>query len=87
MIDFFTPEDKYFRKDLREVVLKIINSASFRQRPFFDAINVKEEFESPQRQQRNVGSAIWRWLNLELWLRSFLQLADITSLPTNVSVR
>jgi asparagine synthase (glutamine-hydrolysing) len=71
-IGFSTPQDEWFRTDMREVVLEIIDSASFRQRPFFDTINVKEEFESHQRRQRNVSSAIWRWLNLELWLRMFI---------------
>lgn len=71
-IGFSTPEDAWFRGDLREDILEVINSQSFRQRPFFDHRKLLEEFKAHQQGQRNISAIIWRWVNLELWLRRFI---------------
>jgi asparagine synthase (glutamine-hydrolysing) len=77
-IGFATPEDEWFRADLlKEEISEIINSQSFRQRPYFDMPKVRAEFEAHQKGRTNISSGIWsstvwRWINLELWLRMFI---------------
>jgi asparagine synthase (glutamine-hydrolysing) len=71
-IAFSTPEDIWFEKSLRGTALEIINSESFQQRPFFNAGKVKETFGAHQQGRINIISDIWRCVNLELWLRLFI---------------
>jgi asparagine synthase (glutamine-hydrolysing) len=69
---FATPEDIWFRAALRETINRIITSKSFRQRGYFAADRVKGIFEDYCKGERNINSAIWNWVNLELWLRRFI---------------
>jgi asparagine synthase (glutamine-hydrolysing) len=71
-IGFSTPEDLWFRTDLKETVLDITNSESFRKRPFFDCDLVKREILAHQAGEKNISRMIWRWVNLELWMRMFI---------------
>jgi len=71
-IGFYTPQDIWLGRHPGDEVAEIINSSRFRQRPFFDARAVEREFKSHQQGRGNIGSAIWRWINLELWLRKFI---------------
>ena len=71
-IGFSTPEDIWFRTDLKNVVLDVINSERFHQRPFFNHDNVKKEIIAHQAGEKNISLMIWRWLNLELWMRMFI---------------
>jgi asparagine synthase (glutamine-hydrolysing) len=71
-IAFGTPEDIWFKKKLRGTALEIINSESFQQRPFFNAGKVKETLGGYQQGRMNIISDIWRCVNLELWLRLFI---------------
>jgi len=67
-----TPEAVWLRTHLAEHVSEIINSQSFQQRPFFDARKVRQEFKGYQQGRRNLETTLWRWINLELWLRTFV---------------
>jgi asparagine synthase (glutamine-hydrolysing) len=71
-IGFSTPEDKWFRKDLRDEFFEVINSPSFKKRPFFDITKLQDEFKAYQEGRKNISSTVWRWINLELWLRMFV---------------
>ncbi len=71
-IGFSTPEDIWFRTDLKNVVLDLINSERFHQRPFFNHDNVKKEIIAHQAGEKNISAMIWRWVNLELWMRMFI---------------
>jgi hypothetical protein len=57
---------------LGDKVSEILNSQSFRERSFFDAREVEQEFKAHLNGQKNIGNIILRWLNLELWLRMFI---------------
>ncbi len=69
---FATPEDIWFRTDLRERINRMITSKSFRERGYFASDKVKKSFEDYCEGKKSIGSAIWSWVNLELWLRRFI---------------
>jgi len=69
---FVTPEDIWFRTVLKNQIYEIISSKSFAERGYFNADKVKEIFERHCKGERNVSSMIWRWVNTELWFRTFI---------------
>lgn len=76
---FVTPEDVWFREVLRDQVLEILDSRSFAERGYFDVEEVKKTFYRHCRGEINISSTVWRWVNLELWFRIFMdrkQLSD-----------
>lgn len=71
-IGFSTPEDEWFRGPLRELVDGVLSSSSFQARPYFDGQQIQLLFERHCRKEINISNFIWRWVNLELWLRRFI---------------
>jgi asparagine synthase (glutamine-hydrolysing) len=69
---FVTPEDIWFKTVLKGPVQGIIGSRSFAERGYFDMKKVKEAYNEHCEGKRNIGSTIWRWVNLELWFRTFI---------------
>jgi len=68
---FVTPEDIWFRTILKNQIHEIIRSKSFAERGYFDVNKVKKAFDEHCKGKVNISSTIWRWVNLELWLRTF----------------
>ena len=71
-IGFSTPEDAWIRGPLRRVIGEVVDSERFRSRPYFDDKKIKSVLESHNKGEVNMGEAIWRWFNLELWMRKFV---------------
>jgi asparagine synthase (glutamine-hydrolysing) len=70
---FETKEDEWFRTSpMRERVADIIYSESFRMRPYYDENEVRNELEGFFEGKRNISRTVWKWINLELWLRMFI---------------
>jgi asparagine synthase (glutamine-hydrolysing) len=69
---FVTPEDIWFRETLKDHISEIINSRSFVDRGYFDVNGVNKAFDRHCKGEINLSSAIWRWVNLELWFRTFI---------------
>jgi asparagine synthase (glutamine-hydrolysing) len=69
---FVTPEDVWFREVLRGQVLEILDSRSFAERGYFDVEEAKKTFDRHYRGEINLRSTVWRWVNLELWFRIFI---------------
>lgn len=69
---FVTPEDLWFRGEMRPKIEEILTSKSFRERAYLRPDRVLEEFRSYCRGEKSIRSALWRWINLELWLRIFM---------------
>lgn len=69
-VGFTTPEMAWLiaRKDL---VNDIFDSDSFNSRPYFDAAAVRDTFERICEGAAEETLAVWRVLNLEIWLRVF----------------
>ncbi len=69
-VGFTTPEMAWLcaRKD---IVREIFNSRSFNSRPYFNAAAIREAFERICAGEAGETLAIWRALNLEMWLRVY----------------
>jgi len=68
---FVTPADVWFRTVAKEKILEIFNSDSFRNRGYFNVREIKKEFDTHCRGEKDMHFTIWRWINLELWLQRF----------------
>ena len=69
---FVTPEDVWFRTSLREMAREILSDSRTRARGYLNADAALLEFEAHVAGRKNISFTIWRWLNLELWCRRFL---------------
>lgn len=71
-IGFDTPVDEFFRKPkIVDFCRKIIYSDSFKKRPYWKWQKIEEMFLSHISNKRNCGKEIWKWVNIEIWLRTF----------------
>lgn len=71
-IGFGTPVDEFFRKEkIEKYCREIIYSDSFKNRPYWQWNKVEKMFSSHIAGERNFGKDIWKWVNVELWLRTF----------------
>lgn len=59
---------RYFKKEVYE----IIESDSFRSRPYWDYNKVKERADRFFAGEGDNSFFIWQWINLEMWLRKFI---------------
>lgn len=69
---FVTPEDAWFKTVLKEKINGILSSKSFAERGYFVLDKVKEAFTDYCKGKKSIGPTIWRWVNLELWFRTFI---------------
>ena len=69
---FVTPEDVWFRTSLREMTRDILSDARTRARGYLNVDAAVKEFEAHEAGRKNLSFTIWRWLNLELWCRTFV---------------
>jgi asparagine synthase (glutamine-hydrolysing) len=67
---FVTPERTWFSNDMRSWALDILTSPSFQQREYFNAPVIQKMFDDQIEGKRDLTFIAWRWINLELWLRS-----------------
>jgi asparagine synthase (glutamine-hydrolysing) len=71
-IGFTTPEDTWFRR-LKNDMYEILSSASFGARHYFDQPAVLRAFRAHVAGKSTVDTmTFWRLLNVELWLREFI---------------
>jgi asparagine synthase (glutamine-hydrolysing) len=66
---FVTPEQVWFAGDLKGWADEIINSKSFRERSYFDHPKMLRTLSGHRARKNDIGFALWRWINLELWLQ------------------
>ncbi len=69
---FATPQDIWFRTTMKDYLYGIMESKSFIERPYFNLREVRHLLKGHCEDNMNYSSIIWRWLNLELWLRKFI---------------
>jgi len=72
-IGFATPEENWFRTSLKKPIEEIIHSKSFQKRPYFNVEFIKKAFATHCKDKKNISQTIWRWVNLELWMRKFIE--------------
>ena len=69
-IGFDTPSDDFFRDPhIVEFCTNIFTSNQFKSRQFWNAEKIQELFQDHVSGKKNVGENIFKWLNLELWIR------------------
>ena len=69
-IGFLTPEQQWFRTPtLQTYIRDVLKSDTFRRRPYFDQDKCVRLYDAHVRGKVNVSRDIWKWINLELWLR------------------
>ncbi|MDD5547619.1 MAG: asparagine synthase (glutamine-hydrolyzing) [Candidatus Pacebacteria bacterium] len=67
------PQRQWFQNELKPWIFGILSSESFRKRKYFNQEAVLKEYENYCRQPNPINSFhIWQWVNLELWLRTFI---------------
>jgi asparagine synthase (glutamine-hydrolysing) len=68
---FVTPEDHWLRETWRPQIDEVFTSATFQSRPYWRASVLRDWYRQYCERQMAVGPTVWRWVNLELWLREF----------------
>lgn len=68
---FVTPEDQWLRGALRPKIEAILASESMRARPYWRASALPGLYQKFCEGKLAIGPAVWRWINLESWLRRF----------------
>ena len=72
-IGFGTPEAEWFREPFFEAfVTDLLNSQSFKARKIIDHEKALKLYNSHLKKDINVSQEIWKWINLELWFREFI---------------
>jgi len=72
-IGFNTPEDEWFRTDLfKNFILELLNSEKFGERGYIDVDKAKALYEKHLTGKINISRDIWKWINIELWFRQFI---------------
>lgn len=69
---FVTPEKVWLATELRPWAEEIFASTSFAGRPYFDVPAIRAAFRKHIAGEVDLTGLAWRWLNLELWLRRFV---------------
>jgi asparagine synthase (glutamine-hydrolysing) len=72
-VGFGTPEAEWFRTDLfRDYTLAIIKSDSFAGRGIISPEKALQLFKKHLMREVDVAQEIWKWINLEIWFREFI---------------
>ncbi len=69
---FVTPEDHWFRTALRGSAREILSDSRLALRGYLNVKAALRAFDDHVAGRVNLGNAIWRWINVELWSRCFV---------------
>ncbi len=70
---FSNPRDKWFRSpEFEKYIKELLNSDSFRGRGYFDAAIALKQYKKHLSGEMDLSKEIWKWINLELWFRKFI---------------
>jgi asparagine synthase (glutamine-hydrolysing) len=70
---FATPSDKWFRQPkFNEYISDLLHSESFQSRGYFDVKDCQRRYEQHLIGQTNIAKDIWKWVNMEVWHRTFI---------------
>lgn len=68
---FVTPEDQWLRGPLRPTLEELLASERLRSRPYWRAEALRDRYCRYCEGRMAIGPTVWRWVNLEWWLRRF----------------
>lgn len=72
-IGFQTPEDEWFKTEkFKKMILEILESESFAKRGYVDSKKAIHLYKQHLNDKINISMDIWKWINLELWCRKFI---------------
>jgi asparagine synthase (glutamine-hydrolysing) len=71
-IGFATPEDEWFRGEIGMVLADCLADQRTKARGYFDPVGASRAWRAHQDKQVAIGSTLWRWLNMEIWCRRFV---------------
>lgn len=72
-IGFMTPEDEWFRqKHFQDFIIELITSESFKERRIIDSDKALQLYKRHLKKEVQASKEIWKWINLELWFREFI---------------
>ena len=80
-----TPTDLWFRGRYRDNVRDLLLSSDSRTRPYLWRPALERELDAYLAGRRNIGLQVWRWLHLEMWLRTFIDTTSTVSHATRRS--
>lgn len=70
---FSVPMDEWYRTEgFQKLVKEILESESFAKRGYFMPEEAKKLYERHLKGEVNVSKDIWKWINLELWFRKYI---------------
>lgn len=70
---FTNPRDKWFKSEkFRVFILDLINSESFKSRGYFDSEIANAQYIKHLEGRVDISKEIWKWINLEVWFRKFI---------------
>lgn len=70
---FETPSDEWFRVNpFKDYIIELLNSSSFQNRGYFDVQDCKQKYQKHLERKANLSNEIWKWINLEIWFRKFI---------------
>ena len=70
---FSTPSDKWFRSpDFQKYITNLLDSDTFKERGYFNVKKCKENYQRHLNCEINIAKDIWKWINLEVWFRKFI---------------
>ena len=70
---FSTPMDEWYRTEgFQKLVKEILDSDSFAKRGYFIPEEAKKLYQRHLSGEINVSKDIWKWINLELWFREYI---------------
>lgn len=86
-IGFETPEGNWFKeKKFQEFLWDIINSKSFNERPYFNAVKVKKLYSDHLKSKKDYSNVIWKTIHLELWLRKYVDTKKIIGSNNKIAI-
>jgi asparagine synthase (glutamine-hydrolysing) len=72
-VGFSTPQDNWFRTDIfTAFISEILSSKSFKARNIVDVKKAQTMYKKHLEGKINISNEIWKWMNLELWFREFI---------------
>ncbi|MBD8487341.1 asparagine synthase (glutamine-hydrolyzing) [Echinicola sp. CAU 1574] len=70
---FSNPREKWFRSEkFKSYIFDLINSESFKNRGYFDSAIANSQYKKHLKGKEDVSKEIWKWINLEIWFRKFI---------------
>ncbi|PCH67692.1 MAG: asparagine synthase (glutamine-hydrolyzing) [Bacteroidetes bacterium] len=70
---FETPDNEWFRQDnFKTLITDILHDGSFKSRKLVNVDKAQVLYKRHLDRKINISGEIWKWVNLELWMRKFI---------------